>query len=83
VRKNLTAQRFYHLRTWADIDIILSVLLGLAFAVICTMILSFDSIEQKDYYQIIPKAAIAVLICGACILYISVNKIATYNLQSR
>jgi len=71
VRKDLTTQRFYHLYTWADIDIILSVLLGLVFTVICTMILAFDSIEQKDYYQIIPKAAIAVLICGACILYIS------------
>jgi len=71
VRRSITAERFSQISRLADADTIISVLLWLAFVVLCILVLSFEPIRQAGYRGLIPIAAIVVLIALAAGFYIA------------
>ncbi len=67
VRKNITAERFSQISRFADTDLLISMLLWLAFVVLCVLILSFN---RTSNYQIIPASIIVVVISLGGAFYI-------------
>ncbi len=76
VRKNIAGERFARISRLADIDIVISIVLWLAFVIACCFILCFDLIGRRDYRQAISLAVIVVLISLAAKFYI-------YHYQNR
>jgi len=70
VRKNITTERFLRISRLADTDFLISFLLWLLFVVLCVSILSFELIPQARYREVIPIAAIVMLISLAAGFYI-------------
>ncbi|HDZ69138.1 MAG TPA: hypothetical protein ENH43_01810, partial [Phycisphaerales bacterium] len=70
VRKNITAERFWQINRFANIDRLSSALLWLLFVVLCVPILSFELIQQSRYRDLIPITVIVVLISLAAAFYI-------------
>jgi putative nucleotidyltransferase with HDIG domain len=70
VRKTITAERFSQISRFADTDRSISVLLVLLFIALCIPILSFELIQRTHYLDLIPVAAIVVLLSSAAGFYI-------------
>jgi len=70
LRKTITAERFSQISRFADTDSLISVLLVLLFVALCVPILSFELIQRTRYLDLIPVAAIVVLISSAAGFYI-------------
>ncbi len=71
VRKSITTgERFSPMRWLADTDFIISAMIWLLFVVLCICVLSFQLILQRHYRELIPLAAVVVLISSALGFYI-------------
>jgi len=70
VRKNIPAERSLWVSQLADADVIISALLWLLFIILCVPILSFELIQQGQYFALLPLAAIVLLISIAAAFYI-------------
>ncbi len=68
VRKNMSTERFSQISRVANIDLLISILLWLAFVVLCTFILS---LQHTSHIEIISRAVTVVLISVAISFYIS------------
>jgi putative nucleotidyltransferase with HDIG domain len=67
VRKSLTAERYSQISKYLDTDILISIVLGLLFVILCILILS---VHRASRLQIIPIAVVVILISLAGALYI-------------
>ncbi len=70
VRRNITAERFLQISRFANTKNLVLVLLWLLFVALCVLILSFKTIRQQGYRELIPITAIVALISLACSIYI-------------
>ncbi len=86
LRKSIAADRFALLKRFADIDVIISILIWLVFVLICIPILSFQASTRADsaseiileqrYPNFVSLAIVVLLASFAAVLYI-------YNYQKR
>jgi putative nucleotidyltransferase with HDIG domain len=70
LRKTIAAERLSHISQLINIDVIISVLLWLLFAVLCIFILSFELIKQRSFSEVIPVTIVVLLISLAAAFYI-------------
>ncbi len=70
VRRNITAERFAQISRFANTKNLVLVLLWLLFVAVCVLILSFKTIQQQGYRELIPITAIIALISLAASIYI-------------
>ena len=68
MRKSITAERFSQINWLADTDRLISILLWLLFVAFSIFILSFKQMLQARYTELIPMAAVVVLVCLGLIL---------------
>ena len=70
LRKNISTERLSQLTRFINTDLLVSALLWLLFVAICIFILSFELDRQARYLNLIPLAAIVVLISLGAGFYI-------------
>lgn len=70
VRKNITAERFVEISQFVNTKNLVLVLLWLLFVAVCVLILSFKTMQQQGYRELIPITAIIALISMAGSIYI-------------
>jgi putative nucleotidyltransferase with HDIG domain len=70
VRKTISTGRSLQINRLADTDVIISLLLWLLFVIVCITILSFDSIYQARFLDLVLLSVIVVLVSVAAAFYI-------------
>ena len=80
LRKNITAERLTQLSKLANMRLVVSLLIWLAFIVLSVLILSFrlpapitsagEQISDQHFHNVIPTAVIVILISTAVVFYV-------------
>ncbi len=70
VRQNIADERLSRIRNLVNANIISSLFLWLVFAILCSYVLSFDSLHHARYRETVPTVAMTVLIALAGGFYI-------------
>jgi putative nucleotidyltransferase with HDIG domain len=70
LRKGMTTERFSQTSRLANMDSLISVLLELLFVILCIFVLSFGLVQQQRYRELVPIAAVVVLISVGAGFYI-------------
>ncbi len=70
VRRDIMAERLSKIGQLANTKVISSVLLLVGFVFLCTVILSFELIQQSNYRRIVPISIVVVLMSLAAAFYI-------------